>query len=955
MTPAPPPARARCLRPMPARWTLAGLLLLACKPNPAPAPLAQQDPAPQPAAPSEPALACTDVPCWLAAADAAQVAGLLDLASAHRGRAFALARTPAHLLAWVDGMRSAGQLRRAREALTAARLAAHDDPALLAAIDEQLPTLHSTPLAPPTGPLSPALREAYDLALAGAPTEAALAFHTLLRGETRPAVLADAASVIADHARGAPDLHAWARGAWARARVQLHEQGATLELLPVETWMVRGVAWRGDKLVLLRNVGVLASPGVRLGLITVAAPTPDAPTRRLFAPEPADALALTADGSAVIRGEGPRVVVQRLDTGETSPPIAAGERSARLTSVGAGDSLRTLAIVERVVHLWGAAGNTLASFHLDGTTPTITRAYTGEGTYHHNFLADSPTWPVSLALAADADTVAIGGSDSRVFVFDGLGRRRHVLKFRWDYTERRHMGGNPDLNQPLALHLIGDHELLAIHNHGDLLRWDLRTGKPIEHIAPDCDTTEATTVVNRYADPGFPRQVPTPEQRRACGAAQSAAFSRDGRMVATGGIQGVRVRDTSSGAGLAMMVDTGMPDDMLAFAPDGTLAMVDLYGAVAIWRPGQSPVRRVPPSPSGPVDPFLSRDGRVLHFHEGNHEHLWDLRARAPLPLEREQGEHILAIAPDGRRIVVRHDTHVDLRDAATAAQILRTPIPIGASAYARFTPAGHVFLDIQGSTRTLLRIDPQGRGQPIALPADPRSLQLSDDGRLLASLDHEAPAQVWRTDTGALVQTLTAHTHDLRFARDGSAVAWLELPDPERPRTRAHLRRIDADPTGDQTLELDGWPTALALTHDGAELLILIQSGKLWRWRPATGSKRLVEELGLFPVRRIDLSDDGRLLLLAGYGHVQLRRNDDAITPLATIHALVDGGWLARSHSGAVDGSPDAVASLVTRVTHGADTRILPGELGWDAAHVPHLVARALAGEDVPPPVPGR
>ena len=108
------------------------------------------------------------------------------------------------------------------------------------------------------------------------------------------------------------------------------------------------------------------------------------------------------------------------------------------------------------------------------------------------------------------------------------------------------------------------------------------------------------------------------------------------------------MRDTGSGAGLAMLVATDIPDDMLAFAADGTLAMVDLYGAVATWRRGEAVQRRVPPRPSGPVDPLLARDGRTLYFHEGTHEHLWDLHARQPLALKLAPGEYILIIELEG-------------------------------------------------------------------------------------------------------------------------------------------------------------------------------------------------------------------------------------------------------------------------------------------------------------------
>lgn len=966
MNNTPPRARARCHQAMLANLSRSALLVavVACKPVATPAPLAQttgteatiEAPAAAPGSPE-----CRDVACWLAAAEVAQAAGLVDVASSHRGRVFTQEPTIAYLRAWVDGMRSAGELRRAQSALARARSAAlaRDDAALVAAIDEQSATLH--PAASPealTGVLAPPLREAHALALAGRAREAALRFLAELGGETRPALVADAASVMWAHAAGDPALQAWARGAWARARVQLHERGASLQMQPVETWMTRSGAWHGDQLVLLRNVGALDVAGLRLGLITISAPEPGAPVRRLFAPEPAEALTLSADGDTLIRGEGPRVVLQQLATGESAPPIAItgereGARVSRLVSVGVGEALRTLACSGHTTQLWDAHGRQLARFALDGTTPTITRAYTGEGSYHHNLLGDSPTWPVSLALSDDARTVAVGGSDSRVFVFDGAGQRKHVLKFSWDYVEHRHMGGNPDLNQPIALHLSPDgDELLAVHNHGDLIRWSTRSGKPLKHFSPDCDAAEAATVASRNTSPGDPPRAPTADERRSCGRAVSAAFSPDGSMVATGGITTVRVRDTRSGAGLALLAARDLPGDILAFSRSGTLAMVDLYGAVSTWRRGEALVQRLPRRPSGPVDPLLSRDGRVLRFDEGGKQHLWDLREGLRLPLARDPADIVLAIADDGRRVVLRRGPALELREAASGALQLRTPLPEGVSAYARFTRDGHVLLDIQGERRSLLLVDPDGR-RSRAIALDPAgTLLLSDDARLIAGLDYRLPGQVWRSDTGALVATLSANIRHLSFARDASALAWLELPDPERMQTRAHLRRIDVDPASEQTIDLDGWPAAVALSPDNRELLILLESGKLWRWRPDTGARRLTEELALYGVHRMDFSDDGRVLLLGGYGRTQLRASDDQLTPLATVHALVDGGWLAISRSGAIAGSPDAVDSLISRVTRGDETLIFDGHLGWDAVHVDGVVARAMAGEDTLPPV---
>ena len=72
-------------------------------------------------------------------------------------------------------------------------------------------------------------------------------------------------------------------------------------------------------------------------------------------------------------------------------------------------------------------------------------------------------------------------------------------------------------------------------------------------------------------------------------------------------------------------------------------------------------------------------------------------------------------------------------------------------------------------------------------------------------------------------------------------------------------------------------------------------------------------------------------------------------------LYPLLAGGWVAVSGAGAVDGSEDAVRSMATEVKGDGATLVFDGRLAWDAVHVPGTWSRALAGEDVAPPLFGR
>ncbi|HEY8379787.1 MAG TPA: hypothetical protein VIK91_25025, partial [Nannocystis sp.] len=568
---------------------------------------------------------------------------------------------------------------------------------------------------------------------------------------------------------------------------------------------------------------------------------------------------------------------------------------------------------------------------------------------------------VSLALTDDAGLVAIGGSDSKIRLFDRKRGRQHELAFQWHYTERRHWGANPDLNQPLDLRFrAGGAELAAVYTHGELIRWDTERGAVLRKFDGSCTADEARAFVNRYNSPGEPRRAATDDERRGCGMAVTGAFSPAGaRVVTGGGLRGIRVRDVATGAPRALFTGERLPDQYLALADDGTIAGVDIYGAVALLPPERrESTELVPRHPSGPIDPSVSATGRYLHFQIDGRGVVWDLVTRRRLDLTGPK-EELLALAPAGDLAAIHTGDAVELRDVATGAARFRAQVQTSAfSTTVQFSKtSGHVLIvtrDDKGRNFTVVEM-PAGKAAPVRAAIGPDEwVRLSPDGRWLASARHGQPVRIWRLATGELVATLEDHIRHFAFAPDGSFVVWLRQVDPREHGARARLRRLD-EPERSRVPEiaLEGWAEWVAVAPDGDEVVILNESGDVTRWRPTTGARTDVKDIDFITARRVHYADDGKTLLFEGYGRVMIRARDQALTPLAIVAPLLSGGWLAVSESGALDGSDDAPRHLVARVSGAGDEFAHDGYLVWDALHVPGVVARALEGEAVPPRIP--
>lgn len=193
----------------------------------------------------------------------------------------------------------------------------------------------------------------------------------------------------------------------------------------------------------------------------------------------------------------------------------------------------------------------------------------------------------SLACAHDGRTIASGGADGAVRLWDARG-----------LTPVRGLAG--DRSRVVALAFSPDATRLAVGTFGpDVEVWDTAAGAILQRL------------------PGH-------------GYAVVLAFSPDGRYLATGTREGLRVWEADTGVLHASLSEMSPNYDVraLAFAPDGRLVSAHLDGRIRVWDPSAGRAASPPLElPSLPTSLAFGRDRLFLGTLAGN-VHVWDWPTR---------------------------------------------------------------------------------------------------------------------------------------------------------------------------------------------------------------------------------------------------------------------------------------------------------------------------------------
>ncbi|MBK8253436.1 MAG: hypothetical protein IPK82_12315 [Polyangiaceae bacterium] len=936
--------------------TLVGLLAMACssavppEKNPERPTMAASTTAPVAAIRAVHLFTAAD---WLAAADQAEKEGNIDVANACRGKAYQLSPSLDLLKKWMDGLLSTGAWSIAKAQL--AQLAPPDNTAaardyiasIQARIDAHPTQSISLNLEPIPAQWSPAL----EAQKAGRWADALPMFDKAFTPESAPSLHEYVAQLAWQSGN-----HKTAAQHWTKARVLICEAGATLDLFSIEEAPKASFEPTTDGLVVFSSIRTSFGPYIPLWRVqwTSSLDVNDVRFRVNVADNLSGAMVIE-NGRYYIHPSERGIVVRETATSAVIETIDIGLKQPTLEWVsGPLQNLQFIAAQAGDVTVWDRVTKKVEKFTLEGTTPTITRVYrAGRGVYHDNILKDTPSWAVRAALSPDGRLLAVGGSDSKVRVFHRNGSKPQVFEHKWDYEERRGMGGNPDLNEPLDLRFNeSGTELWAAFSHGETLVWNPIKGTLIRNINGQCSDEEASQYVNRYQQPGVPLAVPSARDKEECGHRARASFSPDLKHVAI--LAGNwAVRDTATFRVQTTLSSDAVPD--VRWASNGNLVGLGENGAVLHWVPSTGKTEGKTPESLkehrySVYDTFINDAGSIFSFESGKTWHVWNLSTGQKELLQPDAKLH--AVSSDGNTWIVRLPKVVHVIDGNTKKVIAAYPLSQGEETTGHISADGKTaILDVSVYPHSKLVLCDLKNGECKPLPQgdDKDVFSISENGKWAVIGKRNEPPSVVDLPAQKEVFSLSPATRSAAISADGKWVAWIEHPDRDMRKVVIHRRLLSSQKT--ESIDQVAWPTEIAIARDGSVVWALFEHG-LFRWSGGDDRGTLFENNAFRLARHIQLSPDNKLMLLSGYGQVNAFALGAGPAPLATLRALRSGGYFIKSEAGAVEGSADAPDHLLTSASRGQEQLILSGRAGWDAAHIQGVWASALMGKIASPPI---